>query len=425
MKPKISILANGLSIISQRNPVTSIINLGVWIKVGSRHETLKQNGLAHLCEHMTFKGTHVRSEIEINEQIADIGGSSEAWTTSNNTSFCLEVLHKDLEFAIELLADIVINSKMDNKDIDAEKEVILQEMYEDQNDEDDTFDDEFAKLIYGEQSLGRDILGTEETLKSFSKQDLQAFRAKYYTASNMVLSVSGNIQHEELIKLVEKYFIGLSKGEIIKTEKQFYQGGFKHLKPDNQRVMFRIGFNLSPNSQTKTTAAKILMNQILGGEENSRLNTEVRIKKSLAYDISCSVENEIDVGFVSISAEAQTKNINPILEIVATEICKIKTQLVTEIELNRAKQQMIVNLTKRSEENDSCYAVSAEQWVAFGKLQPLNKLIELILSITTEDIQKAANEVFNSKLTYLMHGNIHDYYDYEKLTQMTLSPPLH
>lgn len=416
MKPQISILENGLTVISHKNPSSSIINIGIWVKVGSRYEALHQNGLAHLCEHMTFKGTQTRSEIDINEQIADIGGSSEAWTTSNSTSFCLEVLNKDLEFAVELLSDIILHSKFDEEDIKAEKKIILQEMFEDQNDDDDMFDDEFSKLIFGEQSLGRDILGTPKSINSFTKKDLEEFRDTYYVASNMILSAAGNINHQEFIQLAEKYFNSLPKGTPAAAIPQKYIGGFNHIRQDSSKVMFRIGFSLNPDN--KTNAAKLLMNQILGGCESSRLNTEVRIKKSLAYDIACSLENELDVGFISITAEAQVKNINHILDLTAKEIRKLKSETVTEKELNQAKRQMIVTLIKRSEENDSCYVVSAEQWIAFGKLQPLDKLIELIESVTAEDIKNATNEVFSSKLTYLIQGNINAYYDYNKMVKL-------
>lgn len=416
MKPKLSILTNGLTVVSQKNPSSSMINIGIWVKVGSRHESLHQNGLAHLCEHMIFKATKTRSEIEINEQIADIGGSSEAWTTSNCTSFSLEVLNKDLEFAIEMLADIILNAKFDEEDIKAEKKIILQEMFEDQNDDEDIFNDAFSKLIFGEQSLGRDILGTTESLKALTKEDLEAFRRQYYTARNMILSVSGNIKHEDFAALADKYFGRLPKGEPSNTEPQHYIGGFKHLNPDSSKVMFRLGFDLKPNN--KNNAAKVLMNQILGGCESSRLHTEVRVKRSLAYDIGCNLENEIDVGFVSITAEAQVKNINRILELTAKEICRLKSETVSEKELNQAKQQMKVALIKRSEDNDSSYTVSAEQWINFGRLQSLEKLIQLIESVTAEDIKNAANEVFSSKLTYLIQGNINAYHNYEKLKKL-------
>lgn len=416
MKPKLTILTNGLTIVSQKNPSSSMINIGIWVKVGSRHEDLSHNGLAHLCEHMIFKGTKTRSEIDINEQVADIGGNSEAWTTSNCTSFSLEVLNKDFEFAIELLADVILNAKFDEEDIKAEKKIILQEMFEDQNDDEDIFNDAFSKLIFGEQSLGRDILGTTESLKALTKSDLEEFRAKYYVASNMILSVAGNVNHNDIVMQAEKYFGRLPKGEAATAEPQHYIGGFKHLNPDSSKVMFRLGFDLKPNN--KNNAAKVLMNQILGGCENSRLHTEVRVKRSLAYDIGCNLENEIDVGFVSITAEAQVKNINRILELTAKEICRMKSETVSEKELKQAKKQMIVALIKRSEENDSCYAVSAEQWINFGRLQSLEKLIQLIESVTTDDIKNAANEVFSSKLTYLIQGNINAYHNYERMIKL-------
>ena len=160
MLTQLTVLNNGLHVVSKKDETTGMFNIGVWCRCGSRFETPAQNGIAHFCEHMTFKGTTTRSELEINEQIADLGGKSNAWTDMDTTAFSIEVLNEDREAAIELLADILLNSTFTEANIDSERQVIFQEMYEDKNDSDDCFNDAFSQLVYGSQPLGRDILGS-------------------------------------------------------------------------------------------------------------------------------------------------------------------------------------------------------------------------------------------------------------------------
>ena len=160
MQTQLTVLNNGLHVVSKKDETTGMFNIGVWCRCGSRFETPAQNGIAHFCEHMTFKGTTTRSELEINEQIADLGGKSNAWTDMDTTAFSIEVLNEDREAAIELLADILLNSTFTEANIDSERQVIFQEMYEDENDSDDCFNDAFSQLVYGSQPLGRDILGS-------------------------------------------------------------------------------------------------------------------------------------------------------------------------------------------------------------------------------------------------------------------------
>ena len=334
---------------------------------GRVFETPAQNGIAHFCEHMTFKGTTTRSELEINEQIADLGGKSNAWTDMDTTAFSIEVLNEDREAAIELLADILLNSTFTEANIDSERQVIFQEMYEDENDSDDCFNDAFSQLVYGSQPLGRDILGSRETLGKIGKAELDDWRQRCYCGENLILSAAGNFEHEELVRLAEKYFGKLPRGQKAVRLPQRYIGGFRHIRPEESEVKFELGFDLLAGHPHYKREAKYLALQILGGEEVSRLNTEARIKRSLVYDISTSVVDETDVGFVGITAAAQAENINRILDVVIAEIKKLAAEPVSSRELERAKRQMIVALTKKAEDNEDSIEVSAEQLLNFGR----------------------------------------------------------
>ena len=415
MTADLTILDNGLSVVSQKNTATKMFNVGVWCRCGSRVEPKELNGIAHFCEHMTFKGTATRSELEINEKIADMGGKSNAWTDMDCMAFSAEVLIEDKEAALELLADILRNSTFTEENINSERQVIFQEMYEDENDNDDFFNDAFSQIVYGDQALGRDILGQRQILEKIGKAELEDWRKNCYCGKNLILSASGNFEHQELVALAQKYFGNIPSG--IKTERpaQKYIGGFRHIKPHEPEVKFELGFDLLAEDEDLKKEAKYLAMQILGGEEVSRLNTEVRIKRALVYDISTSIVDETDVGYVAITAAAQAQNINPILDIVLAEIQKMATQPVTEKELARAKRQLIVALTKKAEDNEESIELAAEQLINFGKLQQLEKQIEKINAVCAEDILKAAKAIFATKPSYLLQGKISDYYAYEQI----------
>ena len=415
MQTKLTVLDNGLQVVSKKDITTNMFNVGIWCRCGARFETPEQNGIAHFCEHMTFKGTTTRSELEINEQIADLGGKSNAWTDMDATAFSIEVLNEDREAALELLADILLNSTFTEENINSERQVIFQEMYEDENDSDDCFNDAFSQLVYGDQPLGRDILGSKKTLEKIGKNELDIWRRSCYCGENLILSAAGNFEHDELVQLAKKYFGKLPRGKKAVRQPQQYIGGFRHIKPEENEVKFELGFDLLAKNPQYKREAKYLALQILGGEEVSRLNTEARIKRSLVYDISTSVVDETDVGFVGITAAAQAENINQILDIVINEIKKLATQPVSVRELERAKRQLIVALTKKTEDNEDCIEVSAEQLLNFDQLRSSEEQISSINAISAEDLLAAAAAIFATTPSYLIQGRIGDYYTYEQI----------
>lgn len=418
MKPQLTILANGMTVVSHKNPASRLFNIGIWGRYGSRHETPAQNGIAHFFEHMTFKGTVNRSELEINEQIADVGGKSNAWTDMDTTVFALEVMNEDREFAVSLLSDLLLNSSFSNENINSEREVIYQEIFEDENDKDDCFNDAFSKLVYGNQALGHDILGTPEILAQIGRKELLDWQKQKCCGENLIISAAGNFEHEELLQLVKNYFGSLDRGQRTITEPQQYVGGFQHINPYDSQIKFELGFNLLASDTNLKREAKYLLMQILGGEEVSRLNTEVRIKRSLVYDINCCIYDENDVGFIGITACSQAKNVNRILDVVADEIKKLKNELVTRKELERAKRQITAAIIKKSEVNEDCIEVSAEQLLNFDMLQDLDGRIAKINSVTPEDIRQTARAIFSTKPTYLVQGRFKSYYPYEKLCEL-------
>lgn len=405
-----------MTIVTERKPSARMLSIGVWIKVGSLWETPKNSGYAHFVEHMLFKGTKHRNAFQITRQIGDRGGTSDAWTCRDHTGVLLQVLKDDAEFAMDILSDMVINPKFSEEDIKMERKVVLQEIEDEENDPELQLSEKFISLIYPNQPIGTNILGSKENIRGISSRLLKDFHHKYYVASNIVLSATGNISHREITALAEKYFANLPTGNAEDLAPARYEGGFEHINPDCNRVMIGLGFNVPFNKKLET--ATILLSQIMGTGDTSRLYTEIREKRGLAYDISCNLQKEKQDGVIDIFAECNAGNVNRILQLIAAEIKKLKESLISEEELSRVKKQLIVAIIRNMELGEFSCQAHAEQIIRRGKPRTIRQSINMVENVTREDIRAAAREIFATRLTYVIHGNVSGYMNYEKLEKL-------
>ena len=210
---QLSTLANGVQVVSESIEHVKSVSLGIWVRVGSRYENEKNNGVTHFIEHMLFKGTENRSAKEIAEEVDSMGGQLNAFTAKEYTCYYIRMIDENLAQGMDILADMLLKSKLDENDIDKERSVIEEEikMYADAPDE--LANDLFNNLVWPDHPLGRPILGTEETLANIDRKVLVGYMKEMYTASNIVIACAGKVEHEELVKLTEKYFGSLPKGE--------------------------------------------------------------------------------------------------------------------------------------------------------------------------------------------------------------------
>lgn len=277
---------NGFRVATDVFSGVETVTVSVCVGIGSSNELDTENGISHFLEHMAFKGTETRSAKDISEQIERVGGYMNAYTSKDNTVYYIKVLKEHLELAIDILSDIMQNSVFDAKELEVERGVILQELASSQDTPDDIIFDYFMETAFANQAVGRPILGTEQTINSFQKHDFENYIGKNYNADSMVLAVSGNVSHADVVKYATKYFTKLNPVKKVSKGKIQYSGGEFRKQNDNlSQVQYVLGFKGISKYDDKKYISSILW-AVLAGGMSSRLFQEIREKRGLVYTIS-------------------------------------------------------------------------------------------------------------------------------------------
>lgn len=411
MNYKISSLQNGLRIITSHIPSFETVSIGIWIKTGSGYENAQTNGISHFLEHMVFKGTKNYNALDISEKIEDVGGQSNAYTSREFTSFYAKMLKKDFEVALDILAEFITSPSFPIDEIKKEKEVVIQEIKQSIDTPDDIIFDYLQELCFPNQGIGRPILGYEENVKSFDKKDLEEYMNATYAADNIVVCATGNISHDDLVVAVEKRLSNLQEKSCFQAEIQNYVGGYKIEKREIEQVHVTLAFESSKYDDERYYPTMILAN-ILGGETSSRLFQEVREKRGLVYTISSFANSHTKSGMLGIYAGTTKNELKELLKITAKEILKISKEKVSIKELDRAKIQFKAGMLMALESSSSTAEILARQLLLFGKIIPINEMIEAIDKVTQEDILNVAKEIFSSEPTLVIIGDLEEKYPY-------------
>ena len=412
---KIEKLSNGLTIITDYVPTVETVLVGLMAGVGSLNETEELNGISHFLEHMAFKGTTTRSYKDIAEMIEDIGGDINAYTSKDHTFYYTKVLKEYLENGIDILSDIIQNSVFDEEETAKEKNVILQELYNSLDTPDDIIYDYFTQTAYPNQSLGRPILGTEETIKSITPLKLKKYINDNYCADKLFLIVSGNFEYEKVIELAKKYFNNLIPAGNCPTPHSKYIGGYFKKQKDLEQIHFMLGFESSNLLNRREIFAENILNNVLGGGMSSRLFQEVREKQNLVYGIYSSMNNYDDTGCMYIYTSTDTEKINKVVDATTSEIIKICNNGMTQKELDRAKISYKAGLLMGLESTSVRMRMLGRQILHFNKIIPNEESVALIESITLEDIVNVANRVFKTAPTITYLGNVENVYDMDTI----------
>ncbi|WP_031514442.1 M16 family metallopeptidase [Desulfofalx alkaliphila] len=387
-------LDNGLRILSEEIPHVRSVSIGLWINVGSRDETNDNSGISHFIEHMMFKGTNKRTAKDIAEELDAVGGQLNAFTTKEYTCYHSKVLDEHFDLAVDVLTDMVFNSKFAPEDIDREKNVIIEEikMYEDAPDE--LVHDIFTNTIWHGHPLGRPIIGTTEIVSSFSRDDLLDFHHKHYTPEKMVISVAGNIKHE---KVVEKLAPILSQLKATKTPRQSTPPqGVSNLvcrNKDTEQVHMVIG---TPGYQLdhEDIYTVQLINTVLGGGLSSRLFQEIREQRGLVYTVFSYHSSYHDTGLFAVYAGLSKNNVNKAMELIFKEIKDISRHGLKESELQRAKDQLKGGLLLSLENVNSRMSRLGKSEMYLGKVLTPDEIVGRVFKVTNEDIKRVAKNMF-------------------------------
>jgi predicted Zn-dependent peptidase len=392
---KKTVLENGLTIVSEHCPAFRSIALGIWVKMGSRFETSEEKGMAHFIEHMLFKGTEKRSALQIASSLEELGGTLNAFTGKEETCFYIHTLDSHLEISVEVLADMICNSLFRKKDIDMEKQVVLEEINAVKDTPDEYIFDIFQEKIFPDQPLGYPILGNPENVKSFNRDKLMAFWKKHYQPQNIVVSVAGNVQQESLLDLVKFYFNFSYIADKVEMSpaKMVQNVHFKIREPLNQAHIC-IG-NSAISYYDENRFDLIALNTYLGGGLSSRLFQVLREELGFVYSVYSFLDFYKDTGVIGFYLGTDLKNHEKAINELYNELTKVGTHKLPDEKVNNLKEQIKGGFFLSMESTFKRMERLAKNEIYFNTFISADDLAMSIDQITPHSINKAAVKYLN------------------------------
>lgn len=388
-------LPNGIRLIHKSVP-NMIAHAGVIVNTGSRDENDNQHGMAHFVEHMMFKGTAKRKTYHILSSLEDRGGELNAYTTKEETAVYGSFLKNDYNKAFDIISDVIFNSSFPEKEIQREKEVIIEEINSYRDSPSELIFDDFEEMIYAGAPIGRNILGSEKSLRNFNRDMINDFVNTNYYPSEMVVCSVGDIKEKQLIKLFEKYFSDKPSKQLHKNRIAFgeYQPLRKTISKNTWQDHCIIG-NLAYNVKDKKRFAMFLLNNLLGGQGlNSRLNLSLREKNGYAYNVESNYTPYCDSGVFMIYFGTDEKNLNRSINVVMKELKRLRVQRLGISQLHKAKNQMKGNIARAWENHENHMLAMGKNILIFNRVESIENLYEKINTLTSSDLLEIANEIF-------------------------------
>jgi predicted Zn-dependent peptidase len=377
-------------------PHVRSVSIGVWLARGSRHEPQAQSGIAHFVEHMLFKGTGSRSAEDIAQAIDSIGGQMDAFTAKEYASYYIKVLDEHLPFALDVLADIVMNPAFSPEDIEREKKVVLEEIKMVEDTPDDLVHELFTENFWADHPLGRPILGTKETVESLTQDALRVYFDGAYTAPNLIVAAVGNVEHERVRDLVARAFEKLSNRTQPLTEappRVFPCTVIRNKELEQSHVCLgTAGYRQDHEDRY----ASYVMNTILGGSMSSRLFQNVREKRGLAYAVFSGLSAYRDTGSMTIYAGCANDAVGELIDVVIAELRRLKDEPLPAAELQRAKDHLKGSLMLNLESTSSRMSHLARQEIYFDRQFGLDETLEGVERVRSEDTQRIARDLFSN-----------------------------
>lgn len=396
-KYSITKLSSGTTIISEFIPYVKSFSLGFWFNVGTRDENLKNNGISHFIEHMLFKGTKKRSARRISEEIESYGGYLNAFTSKEHTCYYSRGLTKNLNRTFNILSDMIQNPLFRESHIKREAGVIIDELRDIYDNPEELIFDKFEEVIFSGNPLSYPVIGTEGNIRKFNSSELQKYHKNKYNTGNLLIAASGNVNHNDLVKLAGKY-IRKRKPLNESGREKFYRKKVKDLvvEKDFQQVHSIIGRSTIGFKNKKRLQVKIL-STMLGEGSSSRLFQAVREKLGITYQINSFLNSYQDVSTFGVYFSTNAKQAERVMDIVAKEFKKMKENSVTEKELNRVKEYIKGGMLLSLESTTNRMIRIANSFLYFNRVVSLDDFLKKIDSVTIEHITSCANELLDEK----------------------------
>ena len=404
MTLRLTTLPNGFRIVTEHMPGLKSASAGVWVMAGGRHERANQNGIAHFLEHMAFKGTKRRSSLQIAEEIEDVGGYINAYTSREMTAYYARVLEKDVALALDVIGDIVLNPAFDKKEIEVERHVILQEIGQALDTPDDIIFDWLQEVSYPDQAFGRTILGPTERVSAFTRADLKAFVAQHYGPGQMILAAAGGVNHDEIVAQATEIFGGMKAKPATSFQPAAFKGAERREVKDLEQVHFAMAFD-APGYRHPDVYTAQVYSMTMGGGMSSRLFQKVREERGLCYSIFAQSGAYEDTGQITIYAGTSADEIGELTQITMDELKRAAGDM-SEAEVARARVQIKAGMLMGLESPSSRAERIARLLAIYGRVPDLDEAIARIDAVTMADVRRYAGEMAGADTALALYGPV-------------------
>ncbi|OEU45569.1 MAG: hypothetical protein BBJ60_00855 [Desulfobacterales bacterium S7086C20] len=414
-----TVLGNGIRIVTKRVPHARSVSMGVWVDVGARDERPEEGGICHFIEHMIFKGTEKRTAVEIAKELDAIGGQCNAFTSKENTCYHAKVMDTCLDTMVDLLSDIFLNSVFDPQELDRERQVILQEIRMLEDTPDEHVHVLSAQAAWGNHSLGRSILGNPETVTSFDSSAIKEFFKRAYQPERIVIAAAGNIEHESFVGLTAHAF------EVVRRHNDFphriepaMNRAIKVHPKSLEQVHICLGIKGVHVTDPRRYSGAVL-NVVLGGNMSSRLFQEIRERRGLAYAVYSYLSLYSDTGRWGVYVGVDNSKTDEVLDVIVKEMIRVKEEAIDGSELINAKQYLKGGLYLSAESTENQMVRIAQNEMNFGRYITLKEMEEKIESVTVEDIEELAGDIFRDEFAALtLLGPVDEKASYENILSL-------
>ena len=406
-----SVLRGGLTVITEHMPGVRSAAVGAFVQVGSRDEAPQLNGASHFLEHLLFKGTPERSAMDISVALDEVGGEFNAYTAREYTCYHARVLDDDLPMALDVLGDMLTASVIGSEDVEAEREVILDEIAMHDDDPDDVVHNLFASTAWAGTPLARPIAGSVESIKALTRAQINGYYKRRYRPETMTLAVAGNVDHADVVRRVKKSFgrggfldgTATPRGpRLAATPRPLIAGEARSTRPFEQ-VNVVLGMQGLTRSDPRRARLSVL-NAALGGSSSSRLFQEVRERRGLAYSVYSFGLGYSDAGMVGVAAGSLPGKADDLLRVVRSELTKVAEHGLTEEEVERGKGQARGGLVLSLEDSGSRMTRLGEAALFQQRLLSVDEVLERLEAVTVEDVHTLAQELYTRRQTLAQVG---------------------
>lgn len=406
-------LISGITVATDEMTEIETVSVVFQVKTGSSNEVLANQGISHFLEHMAFKGTKTRNALKIAEEFDQIGGYFNAYTSREKTVYYAKVLQEDVGVAVDILSDILQNSLFEEKEIERERDVILQEIAQTVDTPDDLIFDLFQETAYPDQAFGRSILGTPEKVKSISRAQILEYVNDNYFTDNIIISAAGKITNDAFLKIAKDKFSSFPVSGNKNLEAVSYKGGDIRVERDLEQIHMVLGFESVPYTDPSYYDCQVLA-LIAGGGMSSRLFQEIREKRGLAYSVSAFCHNYDRTGMFNVYAATSSDKINECIDVMSSELLSLADS-ITDEEIKRAKSQVRAGLLMSQESSISRAEKLSGNLGAYGRYLYISEIMEKINKVDKASLKSVLAKLFTSNNTPTLAtiGKVDKLYGYE------------